>query len=52
MPGGMPFCGPRPRRLDATDPGLAAFCAANAAWLEDYALFMALKEENRQTAWF
>ena len=40
------------RRLDAADPGFAAFCAANAAWLEDYALFMALKEENRQTAWF
>ena len=31
------------RRLDAADPGFAAFCAANAAWLEDYALFMALK---------
>jgi 4-alpha-glucanotransferase len=28
-----------------------AFCAANAAWLDDFALFMALKEANRGRAW-
>jgi 4-alpha-glucanotransferase len=28
-----------------------AFCAANAAWLSDYALFMALKETNSGRAW-
>ena len=40
------------KRLDPEDPGFTAFCGANAAWLGDYALFMALKEENRQAAWF
>lgn len=28
-----------------------AFCAANSAWLDDYALFMALKEANSGHAW-
>lgn len=27
------------------------FCAENAFWLEDFALFMALKEENQGRAW-
>jgi len=27
------------------------FCARNAAWLDDYALFMSLKEENGGGAW-
>jgi len=27
------------------------FCAANSAWLEDFALFMACKEENKLIAW-
>ena len=31
--------------------GYAAFCAANAAWLEDYALFIALKGENGGRPW-
>lgn len=30
---------------------LAAFCAREAAWLDDYALFEALKKENGGTAW-
>lgn len=30
---------------------LAAFCAREAAWLDDYALFDALKKENGGTAW-
>ncbi len=28
-----------------------AFCAENAAWLEDFALFMALKREHRGASW-
>ena len=39
-------------RLEPEDEGLAAFCAENAFWLEDYALFMALKGENGQKSWF
>ena len=38
-------------RLEPEDEGLAAFCAENASWLEDYALFMALKGENGQKSW-
>lgn len=29
----------------------ASFCAANTHWLEDFALFMALKGEHNQVAW-
>lgn len=32
-------------RFDRSDAGYCAFCAREAGWLEDYALFMALKEE-------
>ena len=35
-------------RMDPQDPALTAFFAENADWLEDYALFMALKEERGQ----
>ena len=33
------------QRLDPQEAELLAFCEENAAWLEDYALFMALKAE-------
>lgn len=29
-----------------------AFCQAKSFWLEDFALFMALKEEHQNTSWF
>jgi 4-alpha-glucanotransferase len=31
--------------------GFEAFCAANASWLPDFALFMALKRANGERAW-
>jgi 4-alpha-glucanotransferase len=31
--------------------GFEYFCAENASWLDDYALFMALKDENGGGAW-
>nr|WP_305764109.1 4-alpha-glucanotransferase [Caproiciproducens sp. NJN-50] len=34
------------RRLSQDDGPFRAFCEDNADWLDDYALFMALKEEN------
>lgn len=37
-------------RMDPQDPALAAFFQENADWLEDYALFMALKEERGQVS--
>ncbi len=40
------------RRLPEDDPGFAAYRSAQSAWLEDYALFMALKEENGQQSWY
>ena len=33
-------------RFSCAQRGFAAFCDASAAWLPDYALFMALKKEN------
>ena len=40
-------------RLLAKDDGeLEAFCAQQADWLEDYALFMALKGKNGGGSWF
>lgn len=33
-------------RFDHSDAGYCAFCARESFWLEDYALFMSLKEEN------
>jgi len=32
-------------------PGFEDFCAANAHWLDDYALFMALKAQHHGVAW-
>ena len=34
------------RRLSPNNVSFQAFCEKNADWLDDYALFMALKEEN------
>jgi 4-alpha-glucanotransferase len=43
------------RFADGADADLGqdfdAFCAAQASWLDDYALFMALKEENALATW-
>ncbi len=33
------------------DPAYTAFCAANASWLEDFALFMALKQYHGEVVW-
>jgi len=33
------------------DPEFAHFCHENASWLEDFALFMALKENFNEVAW-
>ena len=34
------------------DPGYQEFLAANSGWLDDYALFVALKEANGDKAWY
>ena len=39
------------RLLARNQPGFAAFCEEQASWLEDYALFMALKENNGGLSW-
>ena len=39
-------------RLPDGDSGFSAWQKEQSAWLEDYALFMALKEENDQQSWF
>jgi 4-alpha-glucanotransferase len=33
------------------DPAFAAFCAENASWLDDFALFMALKQHQPEGVW-
>jgi 4-alpha-glucanotransferase len=33
------------------DPAFPAFCAANASWLDDFALFMALKQHYGEVVW-
>lgn len=38
-------------RMKPSDKGFAAFCTENASWLEDYALFMAIKGENNHVSW-
>lgn len=38
-------------RFDATDPDFARFCAREAAWLEDYALYAALRAEAGGAPW-
>ena len=39
------------RLLAAPPPEYGAFCGWNASWLEDYALFMALKDANGGAPW-
>lgn len=39
------------KNFNPRPPAFAAFIAANAFWLDDYALFMALKEQNGGAAW-
>ncbi|WP_291245285.1 4-alpha-glucanotransferase [Fournierella sp.] len=39
-------------RLPDDDEDFAAWQQEQSAWLEDYALFMALKEENDQQSWY
>jgi len=40
------------RLLDRNDPQFDTFCAENAGWLEDYALFMTLKDaQNGRPSW-
>ncbi len=39
------------QKVPATDQRLVAFCHAQSAWLEDYALFCALMEEQGQETW-
>lgn len=38
-------------RFDVTDKDFVAFCEKEAYWLDDFALFMTLKELNAMTAW-
>ena len=40
------------RLLEREGQGLAAFCRENREWLEDYALFMALKGKHGGASWF
>ncbi len=42
------------RRADslADDAEFTAFCAENAAWLDDYAAFRVLKGEHQEKAWY
>ena len=40
------------RLLDRGDEGLERFCREQAVWLEDYALFMALKGKRGGVSWF
>ena len=40
------------RLLEKQDPGFADFCTSQAQWLEDYALFMALKGKYGGVSWF
>ncbi len=39
-------------RKQGEDAAFHDFCAKEAAWLDDYALFEALKEESRKAPWF
>ena len=39
-------------RLDENDPGFAAFSESQHFWLDDYALFVLLKERFSQKAWY
>ena len=46
----LPLLKKAAERFQTAQDGYADFLAANASWLPDYALFMALKEENGQVA--
>jgi len=39
-------------RFNPRPPGFVEFVAANASWLDDYALYMALKESHGGAAWY
>ena len=40
------------RLLERGEPGFDRFCRENGGWLEDYALFMALKDRHQGASWF
>ena len=40
------------RLIQRQDQGFLSFCAAETFWLEDYALFMALKDKYNGNSWF
>ena len=40
------------RLLERREPDFDRFCAEQAQWLEDYALFMALKDRHAGASWF
>ncbi len=40
------------RLLERQEPAFDAFCQEHAYWLEDYALYMAIKEKNGSISWF
>jgi 4-alpha-glucanotransferase len=39
------------RSLERSGSGFEAFCKANQRWLDDFALFMALKQQHGMVAW-
>ena len=39
------------RRLGKEDPDFAALCGQNAGWLDDYCLFMAVKDVFGRASW-
>ncbi len=40
------------RLVERNDAAFAVFCREHAYWLEDYALYMAIKEKNGSASWF
>ena len=38
-------------RFNQDDPGFVRFCEQNQDWLDDYTLFMALKEQHENACW-
>lgn len=39
------------RRFDVTNPEFVSFCGDNAYWLDDYSLYMAIKEQHGYASW-
>lgn len=39
------------KRFNAGDAAFIKFCSDNAFWLDDYSLFMAIKEKNNYSSW-